>query len=40
MRVITAPGVEIKEIDKSQYSPAMTGTNCYVMGFANKGEPY
>lgn len=40
MRVITAPGVEIKEIDKSQYSPAMTGTACYVMGFANKGEPY
>ena len=40
MRTITAPGVEIKEIDKSQYSPAMVGTNCYVMGFANKGEAY
>jgi len=40
MRTITAPGIEIKEIDKSQYSPAMTGTGCYVMGFANKGEAY
>ena len=40
MRTITAPGVEIKEIDKSQYSPAMVGTACYVMGFANKGEAY
>ena len=40
MRVITAPGVEIKEIDKSQYSPAMTGTTCYIAGFANKGEAY
>src|SRR5574344_2137723 len=40
MRTITAPGVEIKEIDKSQYSPAMAGTNCYVLGFAPKGEPY
>lgn len=40
MRTITAPGVEIKEIDKSQYSQAMTGTACYVMGFSDKGEPY
>lgn len=40
MRTITAPGVEIKEIDKSQYSPSMTGTACYVMGFSNKGEAY
>lgn len=40
MRTITAPGVEIKEIDKSGYSPAMTGTACYVMGFAGKGEAY
>lgn len=40
MRVITAPGVEITEIDKSQYSPAMTGTTCYIAGFADKGEPY
>lgn len=40
MRTILAPGVEIKEIDKSQYSPAMVGTACFVMGFANKGEAY
>ena len=40
MRTITAPGVEIKEIDKSQYSPAMVGTACYIMGFSDKGEPY
>ena len=40
MRTITAPGVEIKEIDKSQYSPVMTGTACYIMGFSDKGEPY
>lgn len=40
MRTINAPGVEIKEIDKSGYSPAMVGTGCYVMLFADKGEPY
>ena len=40
IRTITAPGVQINEIDKSQYSPAMTGSNCYVMGFTDKGEPY
>lgn len=40
MRTITAPGVEIKEIDKSGYSPAMTGSTAYIMGFANKGEAY
>ena len=40
MRTITAPGVEIKEIDKSGYSPAMTGTACYIMGFSDKGEAY
>lgn len=40
IRTILAPGVQINEIDKSQYSPAMTGSNCYVMGFTNKGEPY
>lgn len=40
MRTITAPGVEWKEIDRSGYSPAMTGTACYIRGFANKGEPY
>lgn len=40
MRTITAPGVEWREIDKSGYSPAMTGTACYIMGFSDKGEPY
>lgn len=40
LRTIDAPGVEIKEIDKSGYAPAMTGTKCFVMGYANKGEPY
>lgn len=40
MQVLTAPGVMIHEIDKSQYSPAMQNTACYVMGFANKGEAY
>lgn len=40
MRTINAPGVEWHEIDKSQYTPSMVGTACYVMGFANKGEAY
>jgi hypothetical protein len=40
MRSITCPGVEIKEIDKSGYSPAMTGTKCLVMGYSDKGTPY
>ena len=40
IRTINAPGVQINEIDKSQYSPSMVGTACYVMGFANKGEAY
>ena len=40
IRTITAPGVEIKEIDKSQVAPAMTNTKCLLMGFASKGEDY
>lgn len=40
MRQITAPGIEIKEIDKSGYSPAMTGTGCFIPLFSDKGEPY
>lgn len=40
MRTIEAPGVEIREIDKSQYAPAIVGTAALVMGFANKGEDY
>lgn len=40
MQVLTAPGVMIHEIDKSQYSPAMENTACFIMGFANRGEAY
>lgn len=40
IRLLDAPGIEIHEIDKSQYSPSMTGTKCLVLGFASKGEPY
>jgi hypothetical protein len=40
MRTILAPGVEITEVDLSQYAPAATGTGVLVMGFANKGEDY
>lgn len=40
IRTITAPGVQINEIDKSGYTPAMTGTAVYLMGFTSKGEAY
>lgn len=40
IRTITAPGVQINEIDKSGYTPAMTGTAVYLAGFTNKGEAY
>lgn len=40
MRTVTAPCAWWHETDKSQYSPAMTGTACYVPGFTEKGEPY
>ena len=40
IRTINAPGVEIKEIDKSGYTPVMTGTAVYLAGFTNKGEAY
>lgn len=40
MRTLTAPGIEINEVDKSDYTPIMTGTNCFVMGFTAKGESY
>jgi hypothetical protein len=40
IRVITAPGVQINEIDKSGYTPAMTGTAVYLKGFTGKGEAY
>ena len=40
IRTIRAPGVEITEIDKSQYTPSMVGTTVLVAGFASKGESY
>ena len=40
IRTIVAPGVQINEIDKSGYTPAMTGTAVYLAGFTNKGEAY
>ena len=40
MRTINAPGIELKEIDKSGYSPSMTGTGCFIPLFSDKGEPY
>lgn len=40
IRTIDAPGIEMHEINKSQYSPAMTGTKVLVTGFANSGEDY
>lgn len=39
-RQINSPGVEIREIDRSQVSPAIVGTNVLVAGYANKGEAY
>ena len=40
IRTITAPGVQINEIDKSGYTPTPTGTAVYVKGFSDKGEAY
>ena len=40
IRTITAPGVQINEIDKSGYTPTLAGTAVYVKGFSDKGEPY
>lgn len=40
MRTINHPGVEIREIDKSQYTPAMAGTSTYLVGYSNKGDFY
>ena len=40
IRTSLAPNVEIKEIDKSQYTPFATGTTVYLNGFSPKGEPY
>ena len=40
MRIHTSPSIQINEIDKSQYSPSMTGTKVYIQGFSSKGEAY
>ena len=40
IRTLTAPGVEIHEIDKSLYSKSMTGSSVLVPLFSDKGEPY
>jgi len=37
-RNIQHPGVEIREIDKSSYTPAIEGTYCLLAGYADKGE--
>jgi len=40
LRTIQAPGVEITEVDKSQYSRTLTGSSALVFGFATKGQDY
>lgn len=40
LRTITAPGVQINEIDKSGYTPTTVGTAVYLKGFSPKGEAY
>ena len=37
-RTIQHPGVETREIDKSQYTPSIEGTYCLLAGYADKGE--
>ena len=44
MRIIEAPGIELHEIDRSQYDDnddkSIVGTTTFLMGFADKGEDY
>lgn len=40
IRTIEAPGVQINEIDKSDYVRSLTGSKALVMGFADQGEDY
>lgn len=40
MRIHTSPSIQITEVDKSQYSPSMSGTKVYIQGFTSKGEVY
>jgi hypothetical protein len=40
VRTIQHPGVEIREIDLTEYQNTVTTNNTYVMGFADKGKIY
>jgi hypothetical protein len=40
LRTINHPDVEIREIDRSQATPGVVGTNVMICGFASNGEPY
>ena len=44
MRIIQAPGIELHEIDRSQYDTtennSIVGTTAFIMGFADKGDDY
>lgn len=40
LRIIQSPGVEIRELDLSQFAPAVVGTTVLVQGFADRGEEY
>jgi hypothetical protein len=40
LRTINHPDVEIREIDRSQATPAIVGTNVMICGFASNGQPY
>ena len=39
-RTIQHPGIEIREIDMTEYTTTVTTNNAYVMGFADKGPIY
>jgi hypothetical protein len=40
IRKINHPGVEIREINKSQVAPALVGTNFLIPGYTSEGEPF
>lgn len=39
-RTIQHPGIEIHEIDMTEYQSTITTNNAYVIGFADKGPIY
>jgi hypothetical protein len=39
-RTIQHPGIEIREIDMTEYRNSVTTNNAYVMGFADRGPIY